>query len=72
MIFSAVVGAWLLVAVEQLLVQLLASAPADDLDRHVAVGIQARELDHRASQIHDPHRFAHVKHEHVRTAIAVG
>ena len=65
-IFSADVGRGALVAVEQLLVQLLARARSDDLDLDVAVGVEARELDHRARQLDDPHRLAHVEHEHLR------
>src|SRR4051794_23166043 len=51
-----------LVAVEQLLVQLLAWPAADDLDRHVAVGLATRELDHLACEVDDPDRFAHFEH----------
>ena len=38
----------------------------------VAIGIQARELDHRAREVHDPHRLAHVEHEHVGAGRGVG
>ena len=54
-----------LVAVEQLLVELLPGRRADDLDLDVAVGLEARQLDHRAREVDDPHRLAHVQHEHL-------
>src|ERR1700722_536705 len=63
---------WLLVAVEQLLVQLLSCATAHDLDRHVAIRIEARELDHGSCEIDDPDRFAHVEHKNVRPTISIG
>src|SRR3954451_12127075 len=51
-----------LVGVEELLVQLLPGAAADDLDRHVAVGLATRELDHLAREVDDPDRVAHLEH----------
>ena len=55
-----------LVAVEQLLVQLLPRPAPDLLDLDVAVGVEAGELDHRPRQLDDPHRLAHVEHQHLR------
>ena len=57
--------AHLLVHVEQLLVELLAGTDAHHLDRDVAAGLVARELDHAAGEVDDPDRLAHVEHEDV-------
>ena len=70
-IFSASVGRGALVAVEQLLVELLPGPAPDDLDVDVAVGVEARELDHRAGEVDDAHRLAHVEHEHLGAAAAI-
>ena len=48
--------------------KLLARARADDLDRDVALGLVSREPDHVARQVHDPHRLAHLEHEHLSRA----
>src|SRR6266545_2262035 len=52
-----------LVLTPQLLVQLLARADADELDRHLAVGLLAGEADHRSREVDDLHRLAHVEDE---------
>ena len=52
-----------LVGVEELLVELLARADADDLDRDVDVGLVAGEPDHVAREVEDLHRLAHLEHE---------
>ncbi len=48
--------------------KLLAGAPPHDLDVDVAVRVQAREVDHRASQLDDSDRLSHVEHEDLRPA----
>src|SRR5207253_8034117 len=48
---------------EQLLVQLLPRARADERDRHLATRLLARERDHVPREVDDPHRLAHVEHE---------
>src|SRR6266550_2338716 len=48
---------------EELLVELLAGARADELDRDLAPGLLAREPDHVAREVEDPHRLAHVENE---------
>ena len=57
---------------KQLLVDLLARAGADELDRHVLVGLVAGEADHVAGQVEDPHRLAHLEHEDVARAARRG
>src|SRR5215211_3881415 len=54
-----------LTRVEQLLVHLLAGAPADHLHADVHVGLQARQADHVAGEVDDLHRVAHLEHEHL-------
>src|SRR3954464_8176344 len=44
-------GLWVFVRVEELLVELLARPPADDLDRDVAPGLEARQTDHVLGQL---------------------
>lgn len=52
-----------LVAIEQLLVELLAGAQAGERDLDVLVRAQAGEPDHLARDIDDPDRLTHVENE---------
>src|SRR3954452_6575284 len=54
-------GLWALIAVEELLVELLAGTATDELDRDVLLGQEPRELDHVASEIENSHRIAHLQ-----------
>ena len=57
-----------LVLAPELLVQLLAGAHADELDRDLAVGLLAREPDHAPREVEDLHRLAHVEDEDLAAA----
>ena len=48
---------------QQLLVEFLAGTQARVLDLDIAALAQARQLDHPAGQVGDPHRLAHVEDE---------
>ena len=43
---------------------------ADDLDRDVRPRARSRQPDHVAGQVDDPHRLAHLEHEHLARAAA--
>src|SRR5205823_4720400 len=57
-----------LVDVEQLLVDLLPGARADELDRHIHIRLVARQGDHVSSQLEDPDRLPHLEHEDLARA----
>ncbi len=61
---SARAWAGMLVRVEQILMELLAGTRADDLDRDVALGLEAGKPDHRLGEIDDLDRIAHLQDEH--------
>ena len=52
-----------LLAVEQLLVQLLARAQAGEADLDVLFGLQSRETDHLPREVDDLDRLAHIQDE---------
>src|SRR2546427_778675 len=56
-------GGDLLLGGHQLLVELLAGPEADEADRDVLVGLEAREADHLAREVEDADRLAHVEDE---------
>src|SRR5207249_30190 len=56
-------GGDLLLGGHQLLVQLLARAEADEADRDVLVGLEAREPDHLPGEVEDAHGLPHVEDE---------
>ena len=57
-----------LAVVPELLVQLLAGAHADELDRDLLLRLLAREADHVTRKVEDLHRFAHVEDVHAAAA----
>ena len=60
-------GRDLLTGADELLVELLARAHADELDLDIAIGLLARQADHVAGEIDDLDRVAHVQHVDLAT-----